>query len=510
MYPRAPTNEEGELKEPATIFTPQGLRFLDALPAFVYSARPDGAVEYVNHRWREFTGYFTDDASLGWSWENVIHRADLERVKTLWLEALRSGNPMDVEARVRRADGEYRWFAFRNEALCDDAGRIVQWCGTAIDIEDRKRAEQERERSTQYLAEAQRLTCTGNWVWDPRTDQMVFFSEEVYRIYGLDPREPVPSIQRLLQAVHPDDRARIRSASLASADDDGERVVQYRLQHPGGEIRHVRSIRRSQVDQTGQVTAVIGTVVDVTAQVHAEAEQRRLQQLEAELAHLNRLSMLGELAASLAHEIKQPITAAVTFGGACLRWLDRQPPDVGKARACAAEIVEGSHRAAEIIDRVRSLYVRQDKPRREPVAINEVIREMLDILHEQAGRHRVSLRAELEPALPAVSADRVQQQQVLMNLMLNGIEAMQEEGGELRVSSQRTSAELLVGVRDSGVGLPAGQDERLFEAFFTTKPQGTGMGLAISRRIVEAHGGRLWPSRNPDRGAAFFFSLPAT
>jgi signal transduction histidine kinase len=218
---------------------------------------------------------------------------------------------------------------------------------------------------------------------------------------------------------------------------------------------------------------------------------------------------MGELAASLAHEIKQPMTAATVNAKACARWLSRDPPDATEACNAAAHMVADVTRAADIIDRVRSLY-RRDAPERGRVDLNEIIREMVVLLHDTANRNYVSIRTRLDAGLPTTTADRVQLQQVVMNIMLNGIEAMKDTGGELTVTSNMTEdGQLLISVSDLGIGLPADQAERIFEAFFTTKPQGTGMGLSISQRIIESHGGRLWADARTGRGATFQFRLPS-
>lgn len=251
-------------------------------------------------------------------------------------------------------------------------------------------------------------------------------------------------------------------------------------------------------------------VLDLTERKHAEEERERLRQAQADLAYMSRVITVGELAASLAHEIKQPIAAAVMNAKTCARWLQRDTPDIAEACEAASRIVKDTTRAAEIIDRVRSLYSR-GTPERELVDLNEIVREMIVLLHDEANRYSIpiSIRAELTPSLPRVMADRVQLQQVLMNLMLNGIEAMKDTGGELTVTSKiADTGQLLVSVSDSGVGLPVEESDRIFNAFFTTKPQGTGMGLSISRTIVESHSGRLWVSANAGRGATFHFSLP--
>jgi signal transduction histidine kinase len=253
---------------------------------------------------------------------------------------------------------------------------------------------------------------------------------------------------------------------------------------------------------------VLETNNDITERKRAEEQRERLNELERDLARISRVSMMGELAASLAHEIKQPIAGVALNAETCLNWIRRQPPGLEQAGQALSRIISEAKRAASIVDRNRSLYGR-GTPRREPIDLNEVIREMVVMLREAASRLGISIRSELDPALPTTAADRVQLQQVLMNLMINGMEAIQTGSGELSVASGRSEdGQLLVSVSDTGIGFPGDDLDRIFEAFFTTKPQGTGMGLSISRRIIESHGGRLWASPNSGRGATFQFTLP--
>ena len=253
----------------------------------------------------------------------------------------------------------------------------------------------------------------------------------------------------------------------------------------------------------------VAFVLDLTERKRAETEREKLRQLEAHLAHINRVTTLGELAASLSHELKQPIAAAITNARTCLRWLMRDKPDVQEAREAAGRMVEVGNRAAEIIDRVRSLYKRGTPPQRELVDVYEVVGEMLKLLRSEANGYRISMRTDLAAALPTVSADRVQLQQVFMNLMINGIEAMKDTGGELTIKLElHQDGYMLISISDTGVGLPVENADQIFSAFFTTKPTGSGMGLAISRSIVESHGGRLWANTNDGRGATFYFTLP--
>ena len=257
-------------------------------------------------------------------------------------------------------------------------------------------------------------------------------------------------------------------------------------------------------DKHGNIIKWYGTLTDIEDR---EQERQKFRQLEADLAHVNRVTMMGELAASLAHELKQPIAAAITNAKTCLRWLAGEHPQVHEAREAPSRMVKDGTRAAEIIDRLRSFYKKGGPPERELVDVNEVIRDVLALLRDEASRYSVLMRTDFCDDLPEVWADRVQLQQVCLNLMLNGIEAMKETGGELTIKSEvGKNGELLMSVSDSGVGLPTENADQIFKLFFTTKPQGSGMGLAISRSIIEAHGGRLWA--NDERGATFQFTLP--
>jgi PAS domain S-box-containing protein len=243
----------------------------------------------------------------------------------------------------------------------------------------------------------------------------------------------------------------------------------------------------------------------------AREERERLRQAQADLAHINRVTTMGELTASLAHEIRQPISAAVTNAKTCLRWLGRDKPDVVEAAEAASRLVKDVTRAADIIGRISSLF-KKDALQRELVDVNELIREMIVLLRSEANRYSISIRTELAEDVPKVMADRVQLQQVFMNLMLNGIDAMKETNGgsELAIKSEADDGQLLISVSDTGVGLPPEQADRIFRAFFTTKENGTGMGLPISRSIIESHGGRLWFTGNSGPGATFQFTLPTT
>jgi len=351
---------------------------IEGIPSLAFSVYPDGSFDLVNQRWVEYFG-LRPGAKSSIDWRSALHPDDVAAHVEKWRAALANGEPFENEARHRSVAGEYRWFLVRAVPLRDANEKIVRWYGTLTDIEERKRAEEERER---------------------------------------------------------------------------------------------------------------------------------LRRLEAHLAHTNRLSMLGELTASIAHEINQPIGATIASAAAGMRWLSREEPALREALDAFTRIKDDGKRAADIITGLRAFYKKDASPQRVAVNMNELVHEMLVLLRREADRRSVTMRTELQPDLPSVLANRVQLQQVLMNLMVNAIEAMEEAGGELLIRTEHVDGQLKVSVIDAGVGIPADRMDQIFSAFATTKPTGTGMGLAISRTIVESHEGKLWAEANDGAGATFHFTLP--
>jgi len=481
---------------------------IESIPAMAFVSLPDGYRTFVNKGWVEYTG-MTVEQSSGSGWHAVIHPEDLKRVLGEWEEALASGKPMYYEARYRRAeDGQYRWFMVRVVPQRSKRGKIVKWFGTLTDIEDRKRAEESLRSSEAYLVEAQSLTQTGSCAIDGTSHETVYWSDEMFRLFDFDPQQGLPMFDQWLQRIHPEDRENLKLANERTFVNKVNCDVEFRIVKPDGTVKHIHGIGHPVLSPTGELLQVVGTMVDITERKRAEEAREKLRQLEADLAHTNRVSTLGEMAASLAHEIKQPIAATITSANSCMEWLAHEPPNLDRARAAAARIDKYGNRAAEIIDRIRSFY-KKSAPQRELVDVNGIIQEMLTLLKCQADQYSVAMRAELSAELPKIMVDRVQLQQVFMNLMLNAIEAMKDAGGDLAVKSQAdVDGQLLFSVSDTGVGLPTEKMDQIFSAFFTTKPQGSGMGLAISRSIVESHGGRLWAAANGGRGATFHLTLP--
>lgn len=412
----------------------------------------------------------------------------------------------DVTHRIVRPDGEVRYVRCVGVPVFED-GVFKAFHGTTIDVTEHELLTQELRREQAYLAEAQSLAHIGSWACNFITGQIFHLSDEVLRFYGFDPSQGSVPFERLYSATHPEDEPALREKFYGAIQARMDYDLEYRIYRPDGTIRFLRSVGHH--NPSGEIGEYVGITMDITERKQAEQERERLRQLEADLAHINRVNMLGELAAALAHEIKQPIAASITSANALLRWLAHDPPDLERARAAATRIDQDGNRAADVINRLRSFYKKGPPPEREMVDVKDIIQEMTVLLRDEAIRHSVTIHSELDANVPNFLADRVQLQQVFMNLMLNAIEAMKDTGGELTIQSRLDpQGQLTISIRDTGVGLPAENAERIFEAFHTTKPQGTGMGLVITRSIVESYGGRVWATPNQGAGATFHFTLP--
>jgi PAS domain S-box-containing protein len=431
-------------------------------------------------------------------------RASMEETIRVMHEQ-RSG--CDVTKRIVRPDGEVRYIRCVGVPVFKD-GVFEAFHGSTIDVTEQELLTQELRREQAYLAEAQRLTHTGSWAANFVTGQNFHLSDETVRMHGFDlSEEPIP-FERFFNTVHTEDQPAVRAALENATRTGTDYDIEYRIcRADDSEIRFFRSLGHHH--PSGEMADYVGTTMDITEQKHAEQERERLRRLEADLAHINRVNMLGELAAALAHEIKQPIAASITSANALLRWLAHDPPDLERARAAATRIEQDGNRAADVINRLRSFYKKGAPPEREMVDVKDIIHEMIVLLRDEAVRNSITIHSELHAETPNILADRVQLQQVFMNLMLNAIEAMKDTRGELTIrSGLNPEAQLLISISDTGVGLPVENSERIFDAFHTTKPQGTGMGLAITRSIVESHGGRIWATANKGAGATLHFTLP--
>jgi PAS domain S-box-containing protein len=403
-----------------------------------------------------------------------------------------------------RKDGSSLWVRENAKAVRRLDNQLIVLIACE-DITERKLAEDALRQSEMYLAEAQRLSRTGSFGWRVASGELIW-SEETFRIFGYD---KAPSIKHatVFQRVHPDDRVRVEQTIDRASRDGKDFAHGYRLLMPDGSVKHVHATAHAVTDASGDIEFV-GAVTDVSSRKRAEAE---LHEAQANLAHVTRVTALGEFAASIAHEVNQPLAAVVTNAAACLRWLDREPANLKEARGAVQSIVKDGNRAGEVIQRVRAL-MNKTADQKAPLHIDDVVNEVIDLVQHELFNHRVALRLELAPALPPVLADRIQLQQVILNLVINGIEAMQPVKDRMRELVIRTwqdeASQVLVTVSDCGVGVAAENADRLFDAFFTTKSSGMGMGLSICRSIVTAHGGRLSASGNAGPGATFQFTLP--
>ena len=478
--------------------------FVEQTPEAVAVLSTDDRVVRISKEFTRMFGYGPSEI-LGRPINDLIVPETLVENAREYTGQLQHGQRVEVETVRRRKDGTDVHVFLLAAPLTTASGKHVANYAVYRDITKRKRAEEQLlESEARFRTMADKAPVL---IWTTGTDGLATISTRPWLEFtGRTMEQEVGT--GWTQGVHPDDLTNLLQLLEAVVPARKPFTTEYRLRRADGEYRWVIESGVPRYTGAGEFAGYIGSNIDVTDRKRLEEERERIWQLQADLAHRNRVETVGELTASLAHEINQPIVAAAVNARACMEWLRRDVPNLPEAREAASALVTDVTRVADIIDRVRSLY-RRGTPQRELVEVNEIIREMIVLLNDTANRSSISIRTELDPVLPTTKADRVQLQQVLMNLMLNGIEAMKGIGGELVVTSKRTDGgQLLISVRDSGVGLPIEETERIFMAFFTTKPHGTGMGLAICRSIIESHGGRLWASANTGQGATFQFTLP--
>ncbi len=476
---------------------------IDWIPALVWTSCPDRTIDYVSARWEE-SGYSRADILA--DWRLVVFPEDLERVRRAREDSQLTGEPLKIEHRLLRKDGSYRWHILHNIPRRDDTGAIIKWYGVSIDIEDRKQAEQALLRNQIYLNEAQSLSRTGSFAWKPASGEAIW-SAEARRMWQLDANEK-PTLEFILGRVHPDDRAEflgvLERARLGADRFDFE----HRCVMPDGSVRYIRAVAQAHVNDAGEVE-FLGAAIDGT---EAKEAQEALQQAQAELAHLTRVTTMGELAASIAHEVSQPLAGIITHGEASLRWLDRVEPELGEVREGIENMIGDGRRAADVIRKLRALVSRTEMSPA-PYPLDALLEDALALVQREITNHRVRLEITLAPDLPPVKVDRVHLQQVFINLVLNAIQAMgavEDRPRLLKIRSGRDKpGAVWVDFRDNGAGVDPKAKDRLFEPFYTTKSEGMGMGLAISRTIVAAHGGQIWLADHEAPGASFRVSLPA-
>jgi PAS domain S-box-containing protein len=612
---------------------------VETIPAMTVTIAPDGRDAFIGKRFFEYSG-LSEEKARGSGWKVTVHPDDLGLYLRKWRPSLMSGDPVEFETRVRRADGEYRWFLARAVAQRDERGNIVKWYEVLTDIEDRKRAEQALRRSEAYLAEAQRLSHTGSFAYKPSSRKTLFWSEELFRIFKLDPRRGIPDYDETRRLVHPDDLETVSATCLQGFREKAEFSQTYRLLLRDGTVKHLQAVWHPIVDETGEVAEYVGTAADVTEREQAEQNRKRaeaalraseeqwkavfennpvmyfmvgetgtiisvnpfgaeqlgyrvdelighpvtivfyepdravvqknaaacferpgqamswelrkvrkngeviwvretaratvinncpvllivcedisegkhaaeaLREAQMELAHANRIATMGHLTASIAHEVSQPVATARNNASATLNFLDRSPPDLEEVKEALTCVLSDTDRARDIIGRIRD-HIKKAPPRRDSFDLNEAIHEVIALARSEVAKNGVSVHSRLAEGWCVVHADHVQVQQVVLNLILNAIETMSsgDEGPrELLISTEHSQTDgIIVAVRDSGPGIDPEQLDRVFDAFYTTKSSGVGMGLSICRSIIAAHGGRLWAEANKPKGAVFRFTLP--
>ncbi|MBP1093766.1 PAS domain-containing protein [Bradyrhizobium diazoefficiens] len=612
-------------------------QIIETVPGLIWSTAPDGEPTHLNQRLLDYSGMQFEDYLHG-GWKALVHPDDFPGTASAFNHAIQTGTSYQTVHRLRRADGEFRWYHVRGEPLRDRQGRIIQWYGLSVDIDEAKKAEDRLRRSEAHLAEAQRLSHTGASAYNATT--ILYWSEETYRIFGFDPRDGIPCQEAVWQRIHPDDRSRVRAEVEQAQNGKGGFSSEFRIVLPDGTVKYLESIRQPVFSTNGELIEVIATQIDVTERklavealrkseakfrdyaetasdwfweigpdykftlltenafgapaahmlgaawwdhafdletepekwrlvwatldsrkpfrdfvycsvdgsgapmyvkvsgkpvfdangefrgyrgtgtdvtalrtVEAEAREneRRYREVQLELEHANRVATTGQLTASITHEVNQPITAAVTYALAARRFINAEPPNLREVDDALSLIVKEGNRAGEVVGRIRAL-IKKAPARKDAVEINDAILEVIALTRAEAANNGVSVRTQLAEGLPRVQGDRVQLQQVLLNLIINAVEAMRDVGEderELLISTRSEPDGVSVEVRDSGPGFVPADLDRLFEAFYTTKSSGLGLGLSICRSIIEAHNGRLWASPNVPRGAVFHFIAPA-
>ena len=484
---------------------------------------PDGKITDVNAATEAATGcsrseligtdfcdYFTEPAQA---------RAGYE-------QAFREGTVRDYPLELRHRSGRVMSVLYNASVYRDESGRVIGVFAAARDITERKQTEHNLRQSEAYLAEAERLSHTGSWAFDLASDKYVYTSEECRRIFELDVRKGLPNREAVSRRIHPEDWDTVKEDYEKTLREKVDTLSEFRIVLPSGTAKHIQATRHPVLNNTGDVVKVVGTAVDITERKRSEealrsseTERRRaelsLQESRAELERISRVTTMGALTASIAHEVNQPLAGVVTSANAGLNWLAADPPNLSKTREALERVRRDGTRAGEVLARIRGLLKRTPSTKT-LVSMNQIVNEVLALTAGGLRGGNIEAALALDASLPAVLGDAIRLQQVLLNLVTNAIEAMAEvTNGPRTLRIQSTPGELegkpavVVAVSDTGIGLGSADVARLFIAFHTTKPQGMGMGLWISRSIIEDHGGRLTAQANPGQGATFVLTIPA-
>lgn len=450
------------------------------------------------------------DAALAGGWLDAVHPEDVDGLLRARATALTQGLATEHEARLRRADGSYRWMLFLANPCHDAAGDLTGSAGVIIDVENRKGVRDALRSSEVALRESERqlqqiIDSIPGLTWRADAQGSITYWSQSFIDYADATLEDIIGYG-FLDYIHPEDRDLVMKTwvSILQSGKPGESET--RLRRADGQYRWFLWRVSPFFDSAGKLTQWFGINVDIENRKRAE---EGLRQSQNELAHVTRMTTMGELAASIAHEVNQPLMAVVTNAGTCLRWLNAAEPNLDMARQAVERIVRDGHRAGDIITSLRKL-VRKSAPQLDRLCLDQVVPVVLDLLQSELRRREVVAKAQFDDTV-TIRGDSTQLQQVILNLIMNAVEAMAgTDAGSRRltVRAQARGGEAIVSVTDTGPGLGTGDPDRLFDAFFSTKPEGLGMGLSICRSIIEAHGGRIWAANNGARGSVFSFALP--
>jgi PAS domain S-box-containing protein len=505
--------DEGKKTEEQPGFAARLQAILNLLPAYTWYAAPRGALTFVNTRTAEYLGIPNDHPlrfgiDVGAEWDHsfaLLHPDDREDARKYWSSRLRTGEGGEHSYRVRSAQGDYRSFLTRMEPLRSSDGTLLLWLGATFDIEELMRA-QEGLRESERSARSALDGIAGLVAIMTPSGEVETVNRQCLEYFGRSLEEQ--RNWQITDMVHPEDLPQMLENFRRAIASEIPYHFEQRLRRFDGEYRWFETRGGAVRDDTGRIVRWYVLLTDVEDRIRALA---RLEQMQVDFAHTNRVSVMGELVASLSHEITQPITSARIYARAAQNFLDMQPPELGEVREALARVVGEAGRAGDIIDRIRD-QIRKAPPRKERLDLNAAINEVIVLGRNAVIKNRVGVQTRLSEGPCPVHGDRVQLQQVVLNLFLNAVEAMgsvEAAPRELLISTKQDHTSVLVAVHDSGPGIPPEHLDRVFNSFYTTKPSGTGMGLSICRSIVDAHGGRLWAEANEPHGAIFQFTLPA-
>jgi PAS domain S-box-containing protein len=479
-------------------------RIINTIPTAAWSARPDGYCDFINQPWLDFAG-LPAEQGLGWGWGAAIHPDDLPRLVEYWQTCLATGTPVETEARMRRFDGVYRWFLFRANPLRDEAGSIIKWYGTNTDIDDQKRAQEELRASENDLHQILDgipglvAAITPGGVPDVMNRPFLeFFGKTAEEMRDWSTND----------VIHPDDLPHVIDAYTSSIATGTPLDFEIRYHRADGVYRRFEVRISPARDADGRITRWYGLLIDIEDRKRAE---EALSKARSELAHVSRVTTLGALMASITHEVNQPLSGILTNASTCMRVLAKDPPNIEGAREAVRRLIRDGNRMTEVISRLRALFSKKDAAS-EAMNLNEAVLEVIALCVVDLQKNRVMLRRELADDLPLVRGDRVQLQQVILNLLRNGSDAMstvEDRPRELVIRTERGEGDRVrLTVQDAGVGFDPQVADQLFDPFYSTKGNGMGIGLSVSRSIIESHHGRLWATLNDGPGAAFSFSVP--